>query len=241
MENRWWEFYLVRYLIGTIIGVLIISYLIFQNDVLSKLIINQDSTSTRFELLKDNYWVFILIGFAFCYISSAPILVLHTCRAYFKDEKGGLNTKSKCIAKIIYLFIFISLSISLFQVYFCWLPWFLFFTIVIFQSILIIYSFSNQRVYDFYDSLTKSRKREKNKENSRDNYIESYKHLREHGNAFSILITEFSLGFILINLESINQIITVLSLWILPAMYVWLIGTSLEFRVGVEDDAESSR
>lgn len=231
-ENRWWEFYLVRYFIGTITGALIISYLTLNNQALNKLVISSDSSTSWTEVLKANFWIFILLGFAYCYISSAPILVFHACRAYFKSKKNkGLNHKTKVITIIVYIILLLGLiafSFCLNQFYF--LHWALLFIIIITQSILIIRGIFNNRVANFYKKLTADRKNEK-KDKKRDNYIESYKHLREHGNAFSILIAELALGYILMGLTEINHMIIVISLWILPASYVWLIGTSLEFNI----------
>jgi len=231
-ENRWWEFYFVRYLIGTITGALIISYLTLTNQFLKELIISDSSSTTWSNILKENYWVFILIGFAYCYISSAPILVFHTCRAYFKDKNGGLNNMTKGITTLIYILALVILSISLFTNCFnASLRWILLFLVIITQSLLILGGVFQYHIANFYIKLTADRKKEKESSN-RDNYIESYKHLREHGNAFSILISELALGFILVDLTKINHLITVVTLWILPAMYVWLIGTSLEFNIG---------
>ena len=106
----------------------------------------------------------------------------------------------------------------------------LFFMLFVIQGVLIIYSVNNNKILRFYKKLTKNRSKERKTE-KRDDYVNSYKHLREHGNAFLILLMEFSLGFVLINAKTSNEIIALITLWILPGSIVWLIGTYLEFNL----------
>jgi hypothetical protein len=59
-------------------------------------------------------------------------------------------------------------------------------------------------------------------------YVESYRHLREHGNAFFIVFLELLLGTALF--YSPFPWVALLALWIFPAAGVWLFGTLLENR-----------
>ena len=55
---------------------------------------------------------------------------------------------------------------------------------------------------DFYDRL--AQKRAKNTE-----YVESYKHLREHGNSVSIVVFELLLAFVLWSLKPVGPHLTI--------------------------------
>ena len=85
--SRWWEFYLVRYLLGTMVGSFI-SYMLFDHFI--SLGNNSDLKITLSKLLdidKAYSQLFFLgVGFVFCYISSAPILVMHATRMKYKDK-----------------------------------------------------------------------------------------------------------------------------------------------------------
>jgi hypothetical protein len=81
------------------------------------------------------------------------------------------------------------------------------------------------KAFDYYHDLTKKRAQATaaGKE-----YIESYRHLREHGNAFFIALLELLLGAALF--YSPVSWAVVLMLWITPAAGVWFFGTFLESR-----------
>lgn len=229
-DYRWWEFYLVRYLIGTILGTVIVSYIAFHNADVRESLISNAKTDTWYELLKANYWIFLIIGFAYCYLSSAPILVFHALRVYLKSGNGRLNKSTEIFGSIIFFATIVFLTLTLcfnMKPSFKWIRWVILFIVILPQTIFMLRFLFDNNVFNFYKSLTTDRKKEKLSA-ERHEYVESYKHLREHGNAFSILITEFVLSFILIDL-SIAQIVSVLIIWILPASYVWLVGTKLEF------------
>ena len=59
-------------------------------------------------------------------------------------------------------------------------------------------------------------------------YVESYRHLREHGNAFFIALLELLLGVALFYSPVPWGVI--LMLWIFPTAGVWLFGTLLDNR-----------
>ena len=98
--SQWWEFYLVRYLLGTMVGSFI-SFLLFEHFsgfLSEKLKGILDLTKTYNQLF------FLGVGFVFCYISSAPILVMHACR---------LRKKSDNIQSVTLLFLFLLVLIIL--------------------------------------------------------------------------------------------------------------------------------
>ena len=61
-------------------------------------------------------------------------------------------------------------------------------------------------------------------------YLTSYRHLREHGNAFLIVLLEGLLAYTLFHSPSRSCATIILVLWLLPAATVWLLGTVLESR-----------
>jgi hypothetical protein len=62
-------------------------------------------------------------------------------------------------------------------------------------------------------------------------YVESYRHLREHGNAFSILFLEFALGLVLVAAPRLLVAVLAMVLWLLPSTCSWYIGCLLESKL----------
>lgn len=189
-------------------------------------------------LPKDNkleYYHFIflaLYGLTFSYIASAPILVFHASRFSFKysDGKGLPITKWFACALIMMtaflIFAYIFSSYIIFS-YLKILIIVLILAILIPQWVLILNAMIKiNKNFDFYSQLSSRRVTEKR------DIIESYKHLREHGNSFSILFYEIVLGslMVIIGHDNINYALVFIFLWILPAVFVWFIGTGLENR-----------
>jgi hypothetical protein len=92
MDNKWWEYYAIRYFVGTVVGAGIVAYLNYApgspfEAALLALSDFKDATFTGVSL-------FAAIGFAFCYVASAPILLLHATREHLRfagtKTHGGL-------------------------------------------------------------------------------------------------------------------------------------------------------
>lgn len=233
-SNRWWEFYFIRYFVGSVLGSLIITALAFHpdsslSDVIAKLF---DFDDTNLLTLKsDHFWVILSFGIAFCYIASSPILVMHALRAHFDFQS---DTDITCKAWFFRLII-IALPLGF--------VWFLFREssvkatflsayglVVAFQILLLIPALSEKfnTIFTFYKALAKDRA--KTSEDRRQ-FIESYKHLREHGNAFLILFCELVLGCALFVSNSLSEALIVIAIWIFPTIPIWFLGTFLESRV----------
>lgn len=238
-NKRWWEFYVIRYFIGSIIGAIIVAYILANSvDLQTQLHLNQMFDAKQ--ITGKSYVLFLLIGFAYCYIASAPILVMHATRGIWKKNLDNkTEDKSKCkkiINCVVALIVIAALIITG-----CFTPKFMTFIKQCYHTIscvllalivcvqIWLLTFSFKQTASYYKNLTRARAVEK--KSNRDNYIESYKHLREHGNAFAIILFELLLAFILINTSSINCIIIVITLWIIPAAVVWALGTYLEFKM----------
>lgn len=206
----------------------------------------------KFLFKKDNSFgtvqaiILLLYGITFCYLASAPGLVIHTARRHiFKDEikipclnkvigKRGIRLISICF---IYSFIIILIISSIWHDFFS-IPK----TILIFCAIFVIIQF----VYIFFEYINKTDQGEdryllnfyKNLKRARDEKIidsDSYKHLREHGNAFLLVIFEIIfaalLYFSFVIRNSLYDVVIVIVLWISPAAIVFFIGCKIEHQM----------
>lgn len=81
-STRWWESYLVRYLIGFIVGCSCIVIFGLQTGIFDKLIkyLSTSSTPTGKPDWSVIIWLVAILGLGFCYIASTPITVLHVGR-----------------------------------------------------------------------------------------------------------------------------------------------------------------
>lgn len=224
-SNKWWEQYYVRYFVGTVVGALILvalgQYAQLHRDFQSFV-----------PLSKVDAWGLAAVtaaGLAYCYIASAPILTLHALR-------GGLGFDSPIGSKMFFLFLAVLVGLPVLAIGMrYWLHsvaafgWTLTLGIVIAQCVVILIAQQNRfvKINQFYDDLVDARLRER-KEGT--DYRDSYRHLREHGNAKSIILFEIFLGLIVASADSIETLIAVLILWLVPAAYVWFIATVIEFH-----------
>lgn len=227
-SNRWWEFYLVRYLLGSMVGA-IISYLLCVHFTKQEGL--PFEMSSLLEKITDieksaNQIFFLGLGFVFCYISSAPILVLHASRFSFVTIKKKYSLLILYVILIAAELIFDSFipkivhqisSIILCLVF------------LILQIYLVINNFNLSNVGSNKNLTYKRESLDKN--TGRETYIETYKHLREHGNAFFIVILEITLGLILYQIETPEILIACLFFWILPGAFIWHFGNFLESKL----------
>lgn len=239
-QGRWWEFYFVRYFVGTVFGTVLIIFLANHPSSGIKKLISQ---SIQFTSLKDingmNVWIFLLIGLAFCYLASAPVLVLHSFRGslFFLSKARLCKYKERWIQKLILSSPIIIISIyTLRRISLNWQNnseyyFYLFSSIIIAQIALILIDIWYGTVNSYYTSLCSNRSV---KTATNNEIVESYKHLREHGNAFMIILMEFILGVVLYNISNISVLIFVVITWIFPATLVWFCGTSLEYNQEVK-------
>lgn len=228
-SDRWWEFYFVRYFVGSVIGGAIVFYLNSKagSALTGAIIPNVDDVSKL-----DAHLVSMLaaMGLAFCYIASAPVLVLHATRGAFLTA----NTKAFSRSLISSFALAIALSGLAYwrledldtRIFLAVL---LLSLVLCFQLVPLYFALRAEggATHAYYKALTKARS---NPAADAKEYVESYKHLREHGNAFFIVFFEVALGFLLWAAPQGNYAILVLFLWIIPAMLVWFVGSVLEYR-----------
>jgi len=229
-ENKWWEFYIIRYSMGTVVGAIIVYAIIKTNTDLSSLLMLPGQKN---ELQYFHFIYLAILGLTYSYIASAPILVFHASRFSFSYS----NNKSRCkplwyalsliiISTVIILGLFGIILLDRFLLSFILIMFSM--GLIVIEWILIIRAVEKiDDNYKFYQTLSNKRKNIDNAD-----IKESYKHLREHGNSFSILFYELLLGSMLYSVYSITfniqYLIGIILIWVMPAVYVWFVGTALE-------------
>jgi len=227
-DSRWWEFYFVRYAMGTVIGAILLYLLKDSFADLDTAIKNFSGT----ELLL----VYAALGLAYCYIASTPLLVIHACRY-----------NRICISRNIGFFVLVFLLLTTVPIilvasYFIETS-FAFGLLIIIELVLLLcqiwllhqlFSDEFNQLRDFYINLDVKRSLlSKELRNS-------YKHLREHGNSIAIVVLEIDLAAIVyahgviaehFGINSLWIMLATFGLWIAPAAFVYLVGHELEYQL----------
>lgn len=235
-DKNWWEFYGIRYAQGTVIGAMIVYFLFSQNENLKKLLFlpaeAKDFGMAHLVLLA-------IYGLTYCYIASAPILVLHAGRAMI--FKSAINPKpyEGIISRILCLLL-LSLTVPVYLAACKTLTiseagaWSAYLLLVFFQLQIILNIFNSRwkMVVRYYKKIIKRRE---DPDNS--GYVESYKHMREHGNSFLIVIFQMLLALPLYILAcapdiapatTIKNLFIILLFWTIPAAFIWAFATKIE-------------
>ena len=172
------------------------------------------------------------LGFAFCYVASAPILTIHATRVHLRPTTGR-STRRKLGALLACI-------LGLFGVFTYFLPVAVSSVLGVIlgiQLFLLLCATTNnfKQVADFYFAIAETRSHAATgQDRSPGNlaeYVTSYRHLREHGNAFCILLLEAALAYVLYSLPGVASALIILVVWVLPASSVWAVGTTLEMRL----------
>lgn len=287
---RWWENYLVRYLMPSIAGALVVNWLVsiagcdFRHLLLLDL--GKDGLQTQTLVL------LFLYGNLFCYISSYPILGFHVTRVI--DFEGGYWKRKPLVDGYI-LTLVLSIVVLLTSPnvgstrFYQLLPYIL---VSIFSGLQIYriylgmeqvsfdgltgkiskifaYTYSISRRRGVVEETVTTKQTSKNQQVSqsrqisqnledenddsfdeekewqkksrwRREVIDSYRHMREHGNSSFIFILEITLAglcyFILVANEERNALFKLASIgvllviWALPAMFIHFVGQHVERR-----------
>jgi len=231
MENKWWEYYAVRYFVGTVVGAVIVAFLNTAPNSPFK-----GSMAAIGELKEATFLgvgLFAALGFAFCYIASSPVLTLHTTRAHIRIS----TIKS---SKLLFFAALALPVVAAIVVFWQFLPPIAAASsgLIIgiqFGLILLLFFTKFSIIEKFYRELATVRAKvvpEKDKQPMPGSeYVTSYRHLREHGNAFMIVLLEGLLAYTLLHSPSRSCAAIVLVVWLLPATAAWLVGTVLESRL----------
>ena len=238
--TRWWEFYAVRYFIGTVVGAVVFFLLCTTNPVLGHLLFGAKNGVISGPLLI----LFGAYGLTYCYIASAPVLVLHAGRFMLEIQSGF---KKSLIGVAIWLLPPLVAGLLFYCVEPCVIPTSrVFYTFVFVLASLVIWPqyvlvvvalFRSKYLFWFYRRLSSKRSI------ANPSLVESYRHLREHGNSFFIVVLEVILAIVLYVVGNFSvrssgatptsdayvlPYLWVLLIWIVPAALVWLIGTLIE-------------
>lgn len=257
-SNRWWEMYLVRYITGSVVGAVIV-YIILRK-------LNVDWFPDLNKIQSSNLVVLASLGFAYCYIASAPITLLHAARFLLDTQlfvqpptqvmtgvvgwKKFFASLRRWFGKYDWLVLSLLLFVTLFGVLLGFVSNETTWVLVAASTFVLAYTYvvsiklyfklqENDEWQKWYFSLAE--KREKANSNAGKGFVESYRHLREHGNAFFIISLEISLGIVLYQIATLLQrfssenaviwavtVLAALLYWVLPGALCWYLGNKLE-------------
>jgi hypothetical protein len=233
--QRWWEFYGIRYGMGTVTGGIILYFLFKSNALLKPLLfVGPDGKLEGSQLT-----LLAAYGLVYCYISSAPILVLHAGRFILNEKDVHWRIRSIFLIVLPSIIGIITYLVSADEAntkIICAVTAFMLSMITSLQLVFLVPSLLwHERLYTFYVRLASSRAI------STGDLTNSYKHLREHGNSFFIVFLEFALGGVLYTASrytfiakesfsnnSLATYLLIIMLWMMPAVLVWLVGTLFE-------------
>ncbi len=250
-SSRWWEFYAVRYAMGTVVGAVVFYFVCSANPVLRPLLlgieVGDKAESVKGASLSVKLTFLAIYGLIYCYIASAPILVFHATRFLLDlDVSFGVWLR-RCLRYVIapvvggIIIYFETGRLAPGQRWFYAAMGSMVGFIVWLQYWAVPLTLCRRKeLYAFYDRLARNRK------GAVGGITESYRHLREHGNSFFIVWLEILLGVVLFgigshlpanipNTDAMLLYVCVLLVWIFPAVLVWLIATVFERKFAGAD------
>jgi hypothetical protein len=237
--SRWWEFYTVRYAMGTVVGAIVFYFLCATVPALKPLLFDSavagvEPKISAIKLDSVQLGLLATYGLVYCYIASAPILVLHAGRFLFA-RPGALKDWLGYLAGIFLVAAALSFFLSAKNIVH-WVVGLGCSFVLILQYLVIIKTlFNSDAMFKFSSDLALRRQEAKG------GITDSYRHLREHGNSFFIVFLEAILGLALVGVASGSSstaqtipthywLILLSILWVFPAVLVWLVGTLFEQR-----------
>lgn len=214
-----WQGLLIRYLLGSIVGAICVGYALIKVHSNDRSIVLKLFGVSESQISTTGWYVLFVIGFAYSYIGSAPILVLHASRLI--SWKRLL--KENCFIHVLGIMLLFGLAFGmerLFQI--VWHSGDYCLYLVIYLQLFILWNrFRCKTSQKDSIALAKARQNEDNV-----GFVESYRHLREYGNSFFIALTTMTFTYILLH-QNLGLGITTL-LWVTPAALVWFVATELE-------------
>ncbi|MDY0095888.1 MAG: hypothetical protein RBT80_24595 [Candidatus Vecturithrix sp.] len=236
-DSHWWEFYGVRYAQGTVVGAMIVFFLFSQNEALKKLLFLPTDPK---DFGMPHLILLAVYGLAYCYIASAPILIMHAGRGLLFKSLTNVYPYRGIMLRVLWV---LAPSLLASAIYFFIntphktiesLVVFMFVMLIMLQVQIVfsIFRTSWQETIDYYLVIVKKRNEHKDS-----GYVESYKHIREHGNSFLIVAFQFFLAlpiFMFVSQptiaseDAIRHLLVIVLLWVLPAATIWFFGNKLE-------------
>lgn len=273
--NRWWENYLVRYLMPSIAGVAILGWLCAHaGDELCALLFlpphNKPLDATALTLL-------FLYGNLFCYVASYPVLVFHATRVI--DFSNGKWPAKPLADGYISVFVITILAFALFHVHSADFRYYAAFGLALLltgiqfvrlyqaicrsvqmgglsgsvsQAFAYAYALARRRGIPEETSSSKNWDDEPNESTEfggevttsrtiawRREFVETYRHLREHGNSAFIFLFEIALAALVYSVikkqgqtpvQQMGAIGTLFAIWAFPSIFVHFLGQHFERR-----------
>jgi hypothetical protein len=225
--NRWWEQYYVRYFVGTAVAIPLII-----------LLAKSSSWSNAASALTVPNWLnatgVAAGGLAFCYLASTPILTMHMARSvvwkragFFQMAAGLLGAFTGICVALLFI-PHTSLTPALRRLILL-IPFLAVTAIQVGGLLTFVFRPGLTRSRDFYSTLARYRATPSTHPTPHSEFIESYRHLREHGNAVSIVTMELILAIALYAVAgSLISSGLILLAWLLPSAFAWFVGTWLE-------------
>jgi len=225
-ENHWWESYLVRYLVGNIVAVIVLFYLFINYDnEIGKQFCKYDNNTNFCNQIENNKTTFSTEVFGFIFQNTKEINTttpIHLNKEMILPEKLKINTTDISFVALIIMGLlgFAYMYIASIPIYF----------IHIIRG-----GLGNS--FEFYKKSSEIRDKIEKKDyicnqNLTPEYIKSYKHMREHGNAHGIILMEILFaGFII----QCNFSIFALVFWLLFGFFGWFLGIYLEMEMVYKD------
>jgi len=234
-----WGYYYLRYFVGAIVGAgLLVVLWVGDPEVLSSFQHTLPPAPHEWGHLAAVIAALGTAGLAYCYIASAPILLMHGFRFLLPraERCWWLLRLVPVMATVLLILIAFVWNFgsctpcSLRSARFGQLLFYGPFGLVVLLQLVVLASpcINLNAVRHRYGGLARRRA-------SSDawvgEYVESYRHLREHGNALLIILMEVILAAALYEADTTVRFITVAMIWILPAAFSWFLGTWLEFEL----------
>jgi hypothetical protein len=228
---RWWEYYAVRYAMGVGLGTALVCLLWHHYHAFFEPAIHIPKPFDS--PIAAIFWA--AIGLTYCYIASVPMLTIHTARVLLRSCSWGRALLGSLVSVLVIPAVaiwIISESIG-FGEFTQKLAFVALWIVVSFQGFLILRVLRRpQETEDLYDKLSTQRSRSPE-------FVESYRHMREHGNSVLIVLGELLLTYCLWNIHpsaacppNDSAVLLCLGLvvafWLAPSACVWMVGTHLE-------------
>lgn len=236
-ESNWWEFYGIRYAQGTVIGAMIIYFLFSQSEQLRKILFLPNDPK---DFGMSHLILLAIYGLTYCYIASAPILVMHAGRGLFFKSKTNPKPYRSTITRLLFALV----PPCIISIYYLYggetnpaqgaLALFVYTLIMTLQLVIIsnIFHYRWTETIAYYKEIVSKRKI-----HEESGYVDSYKHIREHGNSFLIVFLQFLLAipiFVFVSQDyitsedSIRHLCMIIFSWVFPAATIWAFGNKLE-------------
>jgi len=230
-ENRWWESYLVRYLVGNIFAVVVLFYLFINYDKeIGDKFCEYDRNTTFCQEIEANKTTFSKEVFGFIFqnskeINGSNILLIDNTIISKSDLSNTHRNYTITTTDISFVAFVIMGLLGFMYMYIASIP--IYFIHIIRGGL--------GNIFEFYQKSSKARdgiKSSKDK-NITVTYIESYKHMREHGNAHGIVLMELLFAWFL---TICNFSILALVFWLMVGFFGWFLGIYLEEKMINEYD-----